>query len=402
MSRPAHRRTSHASRPRRRLTGLSIVLAVVVGLSGVAAAYVTITGTGTAQSKAGTIGAATGFTASAVHYTKAKLSWTAPSGYTPTSVTLSQSPGTLHGCAATSPTSGCTATTLTPFTTYTWTLTYHYHNWSAVTTLTQQTLAHILMVNPTCTIDITGANTHTVVTGCSITAEGTANSIKLYRPTLPASQTGDVLIAQFGARRGTATGLTGPAGWTKITSASSTGTGVTNFVATYYCVVTATSACKKTGATTWTWSWTSSGGTPPTSYNASGGIIAFTGVTPTTPVNAGSKVKAAASKWTKATLPAVTPTQYDSQVLSFIDSGGTQVFHSGGTCKIASGTVKKHYTNRNTNTAHKTYIHDSAVCVPTAVQATKTVASSAMTFTLSAAGTNTYAWVATTAALNPK
>lgn len=383
---------------RHRLVAALVVLVAV--LCAPATAWALISTTGIKQTNsiaAATLAAPTAFTATQVHYTRVRLSWTAPSGYTPTSVSLTQSTGTLAGCTATAPTNPCTATGLSPYTTYTWTLTYHYHGWKAQVVVTKKTLAHIVMTNANCTIEITNTNTDVITTGCSISTEGTLNSLTLYRPTLPATHTGDVLIAQFGSRHKTPPGVTAPSGWTKITSASSNGTGYTNFAYTYYCVISATSACKPT-VTSWTWSWTA---TATTSKNASGGILLFSGVTPTTPFNAGAAKANAPSSWTKATLPGVTPTQYDSQVVSFLDSGGKQLFHGNGTCKIASGTVKKHYTNQNKNTAHSTYIHDSTVCVPAAPDATET-ASPAQSFTLSAAGTNTFAWVAVTVSLNPK
>ena len=228
-----------------------------------------------------------------------------------------------------------------------------------MTTVTTKTLAHIALENTTCsTIFITGTNTHTITTGCSITTGNAANSITLYRPTAASVTTGDVLVAEFGARRKTATGLAGPAGWTKVTSATTTGGGYTNFLAAYVCVVGRAANCTKT-QTTWTWTWSVSTPAPVTSTNASGGILEFTGVTPATPVNVGTTKANAPSKWTTATILGVTTTQYDTQLVGGIVSGGTQTFHTTGACHVSAGTVRKLYTNRNT-TGNVTYRHDSA------------------------------------------
>ncbi len=344
---------------------------------------------------AGTITPATALAAGAVHYTKATLSWTAPVGYTPTSVTLAQTPGTLAGYAATNPTNPCTATGLSPYTTYTWTITYHYHRLVGGHQDHQEDprphqahqpgLRH-LPHNSQYT-----HHRHRLLDHHG----GTTNTIKLYRPTAAGVTTGDVLVAQLGARLDNAVGLTGPAGWKKVTSATTTGGGYTNFLATYICVVGRATNCKKT-QTTWTWSWSAS----TTSTNASGGILEFSGVTPTTPINAGTTDTHAPSKWTTATAPAVTTTQYDTQLVATFVSGGNQTFKTTGACASNPvATITKVWTNRNTN-ATVTHRHDSAACVPTAVQAT-TGTSASFTFKVTV-GTNTYAWDSATLALNPR
>ena len=78
---------------------------------------------------AATVSNPTGFSASAASSTSASLSWTAPT--TLTGYALSQSAGTLAGCSATpsSAATSCTATGLSPATTYTWTLQTAYDNW---------------------------------------------------------------------------------------------------------------------------------------------------------------------------------------------------------------------------------------------------------------------------------
>jgi hypothetical protein len=126
----------HRSHRRRTSLIALIVTVVVFGAAGTAFAVwnastnVNVTGTGA------TLATPTNFGATSNAATTANLSWTAPTNAT--SYTLSQSPGTLAGCSATpglSPTS-CTATSLTPGTSYTWTLKAVFHNWvsAAVTT----------------------------------------------------------------------------------------------------------------------------------------------------------------------------------------------------------------------------------------------------------------------------
>jgi hypothetical protein len=112
----------------------AIVLALAAVLGAPGAAFALFAGQPSAQTAsvtAASIAAPMSFTAAATGSTTASLSWTAPS--TLTGYTLSQSPGTLAGCSATpsSGTTSCTATGLSPKTTYTWTLTAVYDNWKS-------------------------------------------------------------------------------------------------------------------------------------------------------------------------------------------------------------------------------------------------------------------------------
>ncbi len=86
--------------------------------------------------------------------TSAGLSWTQP--FTPTSYTLGQSPGSIAGCSATPSvaSTSCTATGLTPNTSYTWTLGARLHSWNSpaqasVTTSKQATTTTLSNLTPT-------------------------------------------------------------------------------------------------------------------------------------------------------------------------------------------------------------------------------------------------------------
>ncbi len=140
MTAAAPRRRSTA--PRRRVRG-RLVTAITAGLlvimAGPAYSYWTVTSTGTyGRAQAGTLATPALSTAS-VTATSAGLAWTSP--FTPTAYVLSQSPGTLTGCPAAPATAstGCTATSLTPNTSYTWTLAASFHSWVSPATVTATT-----------------------------------------------------------------------------------------------------------------------------------------------------------------------------------------------------------------------------------------------------------------------
>ena len=129
---------------------------------------------------AATISAPAGFTATATGGTTATLSWTAPP--TLTGYTLSQSPGTLAGCSAapSAGTTSCTATGLSPKTSYTWTLTAVDHSWTSPAATTSTTTpgvsAALLKASPT---DTTASNS-SMVTGVNTTS-GADLLILVYR-----------------------------------------------------------------------------------------------------------------------------------------------------------------------------------------------------------------------------
>jgi hypothetical protein len=105
--------------------------------------------------QAGAIAAPTSFMTGAVTSASVNLSWTAPSNPSPTSYTLSQSPGTIAGCssAPSAGTTSCTATGLSADTSYTWTLTAVYDSWNStsatasVTTSSPSVPSGALVVN---------------------------------------------------------------------------------------------------------------------------------------------------------------------------------------------------------------------------------------------------------------
>ncbi len=130
MSRHAARRPPRSRRwaLRSRRVGLAAV-AMLLAVAAPAYSYWSVSSTGPgARAQAGTLASPT-LSAGSVTATSAALSWTTP--FTPTAYGLSQSPGTTVGCPATPATgsSACAATSLTPNTTYTWTLSARLHNW---------------------------------------------------------------------------------------------------------------------------------------------------------------------------------------------------------------------------------------------------------------------------------
>src|SRR6202035_5096909 len=102
--------------------------------------------------------------------------------------------------------------------------------------------------------------------------------------------TGDVLLAQVTGRDNLSTAgvtnITAPTGWTSVSGARFDGS-ATIFQFAYTCVVG--SAGCTTSSTSWTWSWPcTAGGScagPGNAADASGGIMEFSGVNTTTPVD---------------------------------------------------------------------------------------------------------------------
>ena len=145
--------SSRRRRFRRRLVyGATTVLLVL--LAGPAHALWTATSTGPyALAQAGTL-AAPSLTVGSLTPTSATLAWTKP--FAPTGYALSQTPGTLAGCSTTpaSGSSGCTATGLTPNTSYTWNITAYLNNWFSQTSVTgttsrQATATTLSAITPT-------------------------------------------------------------------------------------------------------------------------------------------------------------------------------------------------------------------------------------------------------------
>ncbi len=154
MTAATSRRRSAA--PRRGLRG-RLVVAVTAGLlvvvAGPAYSYWSASSTGAyARARAATLTPPV-FSAGSVTATSAALAWTRP--FTPTAYALGQSTGTLTGCPAAPATAstGCTATSLTPNTSYTWTLASSFHAWVspatvAATTSKQATTTTLSAITP--------------------------------------------------------------------------------------------------------------------------------------------------------------------------------------------------------------------------------------------------------------
>ncbi len=147
------RRLAAGRRHRRARPVAVVVAALLVLLAGPAYGYWAATSNGNAQAKAATL-ALPVLTAGSVTSTSAALSWTQP--FVPTAYTLSQSPGgTVTGCPAPAPGStACSATSLTPNTSYTWTLAASFYNWVgsatvSATTPRQPTTTTLGAVTPT-------------------------------------------------------------------------------------------------------------------------------------------------------------------------------------------------------------------------------------------------------------
>lgn len=137
------RRLTHSPAHRRRRS-VSIALCaagIVLGSATIAAAYTSLTNTGSGAARSGLIKAPANFTATSSSPNQATLSWTPPSTPSPTSYTLTQSTGTLAGtCTAiTASTTSCTPTGLASGTSYTWTLVANDHTWKSAPVRTSAT-----------------------------------------------------------------------------------------------------------------------------------------------------------------------------------------------------------------------------------------------------------------------
>jgi len=240
----------HRTRPDRRHRRLGRVLAAALTLLVAAAApafaYWTASSSGmSARAQASTLTAPT-LTAGSVTATSVALSWTKP--FAATGYTLAQSPGTLSGCSAapTPTTAGCTATSLIPNTTYTWTLTAFYQNWSvtataSATTTKQATTTTLSNLTPT-----------TANAGTAVTVKATVAGTSGY-----GTPAGTVAFSLF-----TSSTCTGTAayvsGATTLSGGTATGS-LTPGVGTYYWRatytptdtynLTSTSACNTTAVT---------------------------------------------------------------------------------------------------------------------------------------------------------
>jgi hypothetical protein len=133
---------------------LTLATVLLLALAGPAHSYWSASATGPdGRAQAATL-TAPSLTTGSVTATSAPLSWTKP--FAPTAYALSQSLGTLSGCSATPgvATTGCTATSLTPNTSYTWTLQAYLHSWfrpatQTATTTKQSTTTTLSNLTPT-------------------------------------------------------------------------------------------------------------------------------------------------------------------------------------------------------------------------------------------------------------
>lgn len=157
---------------RRRAWPVLLVVALLVGLAGPAYAFWTATSTGDYALARATGLTAPTLTTGTVTPTTVPLSWNQP--FTPTGYTLGQSPGSIAGCSGTPGTgsTSCTATSLTPNTTYTWTLTASRYSWTAPATASATTSRQAT----TTTLSNRTPTTGPAGTTFNITASVTGNS----------------------------------------------------------------------------------------------------------------------------------------------------------------------------------------------------------------------------------
>lgn len=134
--------------------------------------------------------------------------------------------------------------------------------------------------------------------GASTDLSGLGASITINKPTGTAK--GDVLIASIAVRPQTVT-ITAPAGWTLVNRQDNAG-GSANSLAVYSKVATATEPAS------YTWSFSANTGNE-------GGILAFSGVDNTTPINvSGGSITAATT--TTFTAPSVTTTVTNTMIVT--------------------------------------------------------------------------------------
>lgn len=171
MTHPRHRAPR---KPSNRLTGRVVVAAAVflIAVAAPAQAFWTAVSTGSgARAQAGSLAAPT-LTAGSVTATTATLSWATP--FAPTAYDLAQSPDAITGCPAAPSVSstGCTATSLTPNTQYTWNLTASDHSWTVAAVASATTSKQ----GTTTTVGTISATTADVGSTFSATATVTGNS----------------------------------------------------------------------------------------------------------------------------------------------------------------------------------------------------------------------------------
>lgn len=245
-------------RPPRRRFGRAFAVAalvgVVLGLTGPAHSYWTASSTGAhARSEAATLPAPE-LTATPMTATSAGLSWTRP--FEPTGYDLAQTPASLTGCAAhpTTSTVDCTASELTPNTSYEWSLSAALHSWRSPATVTATTPKQAT----TTTISNTTPQSGTAGSAFSAIAKVTGKSgygtpagtvtFSLYPTAGCTGQAGSTTAAQP-VTDGSATGSLQPAAGTYYWQATYTPTDTYNTASTSACGTAITVTAPKTPPT---------------------------------------------------------------------------------------------------------------------------------------------------------
>jgi fibronectin type III domain protein len=283
----AMHRSRTGARPQRRILRAAILTAIVTVVSVPSAAFALFSATPAATSagvSAATISSPTGFSATGASSTTAVLSWTAPA--TLTGYKLTQSPGTLAGCPAT-PTAGttsCTATGLSPNTTYTYALTAVYNSWAGPSVQATVTTSGSIRATLLASATDTSSSQSTTVTGVNTTS-GAPLLILVYRQVSNGSQTP------------TPTWVTGSA----ISAASQIA--AEGFSPSSKCGV---AAWRATGTGT-------SGGTVTVSFGSNGNVtttidvVQLSGASPSSPVSQSTVTTSSGQTATGGSLPGVSP-----------------------------------------------------------------------------------------------
>ncbi len=247
-------------------------------------------------------------------------------------------------------------------------------------------------------VTVTVHNIALVGTPSSATVQ---NATSLTIPAPSNLTTGDVLLAQVTARDNLTTAgvttITAPSGWTEVPTASFDGS-ATIFQFAYWCVVGSTGC--STSSPSWTWSWpctsNSCGGL--TLADGSGGIFEFSGVNTTTPIDvAGVSPKSSGSP---VTAPSVTTSSADDEIVAMFASGGTNTFSGAPSGTDAPGTPNYDVGSANTGSCNGTADACSSNAASAATTTVLPTAGATGTYTLACANA-TYAWIASTVALEP-
>jgi RHS repeat-associated protein len=200
-------------------------------------------------------------------------------------------------------------------------------------------------------------------TPTSATTGGAATSLALTRPTT--AQDGDLLIAQVTVGGGTGVAVTAPTGWTLVA-----GTPVNQSTSVQNALYTHIKA--STDPASWTW-------TLSTSKHAAGGIAAYGGVDPTSPVDVAATNTQVAT--TSVVAPSVTTTSAndelfvayalttDAAVSTPTPSGLTAVWTKASTGNPAGNRVRSASFDKTLSTPGATGTYTAATSPSTSVSA---------------------------------